>query len=52
VLGGLKIFGFAGILIGPLVFTMALTFVLIYQEAYGPGKESTPSSISADNDRD
>ncbi|MEA2101309.1 MAG: AI-2E family transporter [Thermodesulfobacteriota bacterium] len=40
VLGGLKLFGFSGILIGPLAFTMALTFVLIYQEAYGPGKEN------------
>jgi predicted PurR-regulated permease PerM len=34
ILGGLELFGFTGILIGPLVLTMAITLIMIYQEEY------------------
>ncbi len=34
ILGGLDLFGFAGILIGPLLLSMAITLILIYKEAY------------------
>jgi predicted PurR-regulated permease PerM len=34
VLGGLKLFGFPGILIGPLILTMTITFVYIYSQEY------------------
>jgi predicted PurR-regulated permease PerM len=34
ILGGLELFGFAGILIGPLLLSMAITLIDIYREAY------------------
>ena len=34
VLGGLKFFGMSGILIGPLILTMAITFVSFYKDEY------------------
>lgn len=36
ILGGLQLFGFAGILIGPLLLTMAITLVMIYRAEYAP----------------
>jgi len=34
ILGGLQLFGFTGILIGPLILSMAITLVAIYREEY------------------
>jgi predicted PurR-regulated permease PerM len=34
VLGGLKVFGFVGLLVGPLVLALLVAFVRFYEEAY------------------
>ena len=34
ILGGLKVYGMAGILLGPLIVTMVIAFALIYREDY------------------
>ncbi len=34
ILGGLQLFGFTGILIGPLILSMAITLVAIYRDEY------------------
>ncbi len=35
VLGGLKIFGFIGMLVGPLVLALLVAFIKFYEQAYG-----------------
>jgi predicted PurR-regulated permease PerM len=34
VLGGLQVFGFVGLLVGPLVLALLVAFVKFYEEAY------------------
>ena len=40
VLGGLKIFGFIGMLVGPLVLALLVAFIKFYEQAYLPHKLS------------
>jgi predicted PurR-regulated permease PerM len=37
ILGGLQVYGFLGILFGPLVVTLLTAFIQIYREEYGEG---------------
>ena len=34
ILGGLKMYGFLGIILGPILIASVLTFIKIYREAY------------------
>jgi predicted PurR-regulated permease PerM len=34
VLGGLKIFGFIGMLVGPLILALLVAFIKFYEQAY------------------
>ena len=38
VLGGLKLFGFAGMLVGPLVLAILVAFIKFYEDAYSHRK--------------
>jgi predicted PurR-regulated permease PerM len=40
ILGGLRVYGFLGILFGPLVVTLLTTFIHIYREEYGKTNET------------
>jgi predicted PurR-regulated permease PerM len=38
VLGGLQAFGFVGLVIGPLVFSLLMSIIEIYKKSFSPGK--------------
>jgi predicted PurR-regulated permease PerM len=38
VLGGLQAFGFVGLVIGPLVFSLLMSIIEIYKQSFSPGK--------------
>jgi predicted PurR-regulated permease PerM len=40
VLGGLQAFGFVGLVIGPLVFSLLMSIIEIYKKSFPPSKES------------
>jgi predicted PurR-regulated permease PerM len=42
VLGGLSLFGFAGIFIGPLILSMAITMISIYKDEYSVRIQDSP----------
>jgi len=44
VLGGLQAFGFVGLVIGPVVFSLLKSILDIYKESFQP----TPDDVSAD----
>ena len=45
ILGGLRVYGFLGILFGPLIVTLLSAFIQIYGEEYGAdeGKNKAPA---------
>ena len=49
ILGGLQVYGFLGILIGPVLIALALTFLQIYREQFRPGP-ATPDLPPAGTD--
>jgi predicted PurR-regulated permease PerM len=38
VLGGLQVFGFVGLLVGPLILALLVAFIKFYEQAYLPHK--------------
>jgi len=40
VLGGLKIFGFIGMLVGPLILALFVAFIKFYEQSYRPSKNA------------
>jgi len=42
VLGGLSLFGFSGIFIGPLILSMAITMISIYKDEYSGRNQGSP----------
>ena len=44
VLGGLRIFGFVGMLIGPLVLALLVAFIRFYEESYMRRKNTVLSA--------
>jgi predicted PurR-regulated permease PerM len=44
VLGGLKIFGFVGMLVGPLVLALLVAFIKFYEAAYQQRKVVGPAA--------
>ena len=37
-IGGLKVYGFLGIFLGPIILSMGMAFLSIYREVYLPSK--------------
>jgi predicted PurR-regulated permease PerM len=46
VLGGLKVFGFVGLLVGPLILALLVAFTKFYEQAYLRSKAAEPTSIT------
>jgi predicted PurR-regulated permease PerM len=44
VLGGLKIFGFVGMLVGPLILALLVAFIKFYEQAYPHPKVMGPAA--------
>jgi len=44
VLGGLKVFGFVGLLVGPLILALLVAFIKFYEEAYLDPKVAGPAA--------
>src|SRR5262245_20402824 len=44
VLGGLKVFGFIGMLVGPLILALLVAFIRFYEESYGQRKNTVLSA--------
>lgn len=48
VLGGLQAFGFVGLVIGPLVFSLLKSILDIYKESFQPGPADAPTDAPTD----
>jgi predicted PurR-regulated permease PerM len=44
-LGGLKVYGFLGVFLGPVIVATLLAFVDIYRELYGPAPSGVVPSV-------
>jgi predicted PurR-regulated permease PerM len=44
ILGGLKLFGFLGVVVGPATLSLAFAFIRIYKEGRGPGDIVVPGT--------
>lgn len=44
ILGGLQVYGFLGVFLGPALIAILVAFLQIYREQYAPGKESSTRS--------
>jgi len=45
IIGGLNVYGFTGIIIGPILVAMLLAFIRIYRDYYLPGYDSKQAPL-------
>ena len=46
IIGGLNVYGFTGIIIGPILIAMLLAFIRIYRDYYLPGYDRKQSPLT------